>query len=103
MQVHQKIGSGAQFFALCSLLLITLLVSILTSAQASAQEQLDNIDTYIDGTIEAQMILEDVPAVTVSVVKDGELIFSKGYGLADIEEQEPVNAETSLFSHWLYL
>lgn len=97
MQVHQKISGGAQFLALCSLLLITLLFSILTSAQASAQEQLENIDTYIDGTIEAQMILEDVPAVTVSVVKDGELIFSKGYGLADIEEQEPVSAETSLF------
>src|SRR5690554_4702283 len=93
MQVQHNSSGGAFITALCSLLLSTLLFS----TQAISQDKFENIGTYIDGTIEAQMILEDTPAVTVSVIKDGELIFAKGYGYADIAAQKPVDAATSLF------
>ena len=33
----------------------------------------------------------------VAVVKDGQLIFAKGYGSADLEEQKPVGADRTLF------
>jgi len=36
-----------------------------------------------------------VPGAAVMVVKDGEILFQKGYGLANIEKTEPVTAKTN--------
>ncbi|RUO39440.1 serine hydrolase [Pseudidiomarina aestuarii] len=93
MQVSHKFRGSTLFMAAFSLLLS----SFALSSQALAQSKLENIEAYIDGTIEAQMKLEDIPAVTVSVVENGELIFSKGYGYQDLEKRIPVSAEKSLF------
>jgi CubicO group peptidase (beta-lactamase class C family) len=38
-----------------------------------------------------------IAAATVSVVKDGELFFAKGYGYADREARRPVDPERTLF------
>lgn len=64
------------------------------TAQADA---LPELGSYIDGVIEAQMALDDIQAVTVSVVKDGEVVFANGYGYQDISEGIKVDPETSLF------
>ena len=93
MHVRRALKSGAQLLAVTGLLCSMSLFS----AQASSAPSLETIGSYIDGTIESQMVLEDIPAVTVSVVKDGQLLFSKGYGFADLEKRIPVNAEKSLF------
>lgn len=34
------------------------------------------------------------PGLTVSVVKDGQLLFAKGYGVTDISTNTPVTTET---------
>jgi CubicO group peptidase (beta-lactamase class C family) len=39
----------------------------------------------------------DVAGAVVAVVKNGELIFAKGYGLADVEKHKPVDAERTMF------
>ncbi|MBT2291699.1 serine hydrolase [Paenibacillus albidus] len=38
---------------------------------------------------------KDVPGASVSIVKDGEIVFMKGYGYSDIEKQTPVHAGTT--------
>jgi CubicO group peptidase (beta-lactamase class C family) len=38
-----------------------------------------------------------IAGVTVSVVRDGQLFFAKGYGYADVARQIPVDPETTLF------
>lgn len=67
------------------------------SAPEMKQDPLPGLAPYIEGTIEAQMALEDIQAVTVSVVKDGEVVYANGFGMQDIEEGIAVNPETSLF------
>ena len=37
------------------------------------------------------------PARVVAVVKNGEVIFAKGYGFADVEKHKPVDAERTMF------
>lgn len=64
---------------------------------APVADPLPGLGAYIEGTIEAQMALEDIQAVTVSVVKDGEVVYANGFGMQDIEEGIAVNPETSLF------
>ena len=39
----------------------------------------------------------DVAGAVVTVVKNGEVIFAKGYGLADVEKHKPVDPERTMF------
>lgn len=89
-------GSGRRWHN-AAFALLCLFTASSVQAQEPEQGKFDDIEAYIDGTIEAQMVLKDIPAVTVSVVKDGKRIFSKGYGMADREQQRPVDPATSTF------
>src|SRR3989304_5724684 len=55
------------------------------------------MEAFLDDFITAQLEEDHIPGATVSVVKDGELFFSKGYGFADLETQRPVTADQPLF------
>lgn len=56
-----------------------------------------DVTTYFDTTLPQQLADEHIVGATVAVVKDGELIFAKGYGYADREKQLPVVADQTLF------
>jgi len=55
------------------------------------------LENFVDGVIAAQLQAYHIPGATVSVVKDGELYFAKGYGYADLEKLTPVIANKTLF------
>ena len=40
-----------------------------------------------------------VPGAAVAIVEDGEIIFARGFGFADIEEEKPVIAEETVFEY----
>jgi len=70
--------------------------SIETSAPAkpvTAQE----VATFFDTTLTQQLADEQLVGATVAVVKDGDLLFAKGYGYADWEKQTPVVADQTIF------
>ena len=56
-------------------LLIMLLIGLLSPVRADSVE--DRIDAYVN----AQREKAHVPAISVAVVRDGKLVFAKGYGL----------------------
>jgi CubicO group peptidase (beta-lactamase class C family) len=53
-------------------------------------EQMTAIDHYVD----AEMKRERVPGIAVGIYNHGQILLAKGYGLADIELNAPVKAET---------
>ena len=55
------------------------------------------VEAFFDGLISRQLREGHVAGATVAVVRDGELVFAKGYGLADRERREPVVANETLF------
>jgi CubicO group peptidase (beta-lactamase class C family) len=55
------------------------------------------LETFLDGVISTQLQVDHIPGAAVSVVKDGQLLFAKGYGSADLQAGKPVNAQTTLF------
>ena len=72
------------------LLTLLLLFSFgLLSAQ-SLDRQIEKLDTYID---QARLQWE-VPGLSVAIVKDSKVLFSKGYGLRKLGESKPVNGKT---------
>ena len=55
------------------------------------------VAAYFDGALARQMADEHIVGAIVAVVKDGELLFAKGYGEADLAAQTPVSADGTLF------
>lgn len=55
------------------------------------------LEAFVDGVVASHRRAHDTPGVTVSVVKDGRVLFSKGYGLADAAAARAVRGDETLF------
>ena len=56
-----------------------------------------DLETFLDGMIPLQLQQQDIAGTVISVVKDGRLLFSKGYGFSDVQRRTPVSADATLF------
>jgi CubicO group peptidase (beta-lactamase class C family) len=56
-----------------------------------------DVEAFLDGLVPAQLGPADVAGAVVVVVKDGKVLFGKGYGFADVEKRVPVDWQTTLF------
>lgn len=56
----------------------------------------DNMTVFMDNTFQKKMKEEHVPGAVITVVKDGKIIFSNGYGYADLENKVPVTPDKTL-------
>ena len=56
-----------------------------------------DLETFLDGIVPLQLERDDIAGATIAVVRDGKLLFAKGYGYADYEKKRPVSAEETLF------
>ncbi len=54
------------------------------------------MEAFFDAYLAEQMEAYHIPGVVISVVKDGQVFFSKGYGYADVEKQSPFDENTLL-------
>ncbi|QQP96828.1 serine hydrolase [Lysobacter enzymogenes] len=59
-------------------------------AAAPLPEQLQDFDAYVDA-VRKQF---DVPGIAVAIVKDGQVVLERGYGLRELGKPEPVDAHT---------
>lgn len=50
----------------------------------------DSLDAYIHNGMKSW----DIPGLSIGVVKDGAVIFNKGYGVSSIDERQPVSTNT---------
>ena len=77
-----------------ALKIITVLIFL--AASCLAQKRLaDRVDEFI----KAEMARQQVPGLSLAVVKDGRPLIVKGYGFANIEHQVLVRPET-IFPSW---
>src|SRR5688572_17929133 len=53
--------------------------------------------SLVDAVMDSTMAAEHIPGAAVVVVQDGRMIFSKGYGLANLERRTPVDPATTRF------
>ena len=70
-----------------------------TPAQAEGAQPLtaDNANAWLDGFVPISIGKNNIPGAVVVVVKDGQILTSRGYGFADVEKRKPVNPHTTLF------
>lgn len=82
--------------SLVSLLLIFALVFSVTAASANNMQDA-SLETFFDNTMNSKLEQYHIPNATVAVVKDGKVVYKKGFGRADIENNIPVDPDTTLF------
>lgn len=73
-----------------SILFFTLIISILSSVVVAQPITDRQIDSITNKTLSAF----DVPGIAVAVVKDGKIIYSKGYGVRSLDSKLPVDEHT---------
>jgi CubicO group peptidase (beta-lactamase class C family) len=56
-----------------------------------------DVEAFLDGIVPLQLVQNDIAGATVAVVKDGKLLFAKGYGYADVAKKKPVSPDETLF------
>ena len=56
-----------------------------------------DVEDFFDTAVPAGLAKYNIPGATVSVVQNGELIFSKGYGYADLTNETLVDADSTIF------
>lgn len=79
---------------------LLLLVGLaLQPVAGSAQSELSRADleTYLDGFFPYALQRGDIAGAVVSVVKDGEVLLLKGYGVSDVASGEAVDPNATLF------
>ena len=82
-----------------ALLLLLCCLGAASRAAATQQDPLDpkQLEQFVDEYVAAAMAKQQIPGAGVAVVKDGQVLLKKGYGLANIERQTPVSADNTIF------
>ena len=65
-------------------------ITLLFAARCFAQDAAAKVDDFI----KSEMQKQEIPGVSLAVVKNGQIILAKGYGLANVELEVPVKPET---------
>jgi len=68
-----------------------------TAARSIAPELLANLPVFIDGVMAQQIAREQVAGAVVTVVYRGKVLFTRGYGYANIVAGVPVDPQRTLF------
>ena len=56
-----------------------------------------DVAAFLDGIMPQQLAREDIAGAVISVVRDGKVIFARGYGYSDVEKKKPVSPDDTLF------
>jgi CubicO group peptidase (beta-lactamase class C family) len=57
----------------------------------------EDLETFLDGFMPLQIGRDDIAGAVVSVVKDGRVLFEKGYGYANVAAKRQVSPDSTLF------
>src|ERR687889_2070987 len=67
------------------------------NAQQQGPTDRAELEAFLDEELGKEMQKHHIAGAAVSVVKDGELFFAKGYGEADVEKGIPVDPKQTIF------
>ena len=78
--------------------ILTMLFALaLTPARAQQNMTAPDVEAFLDGVMPLQLEREDIAGAVIDVVKDGKILFTKGYGFSDVAKRTPVTSDATLF------
>ena len=94
----KKTHMHSRIFILVAVLLIATNVFSQTSPTTKQLNSIQpgelEIQKKVDEYIRVEMKQQKIPGVSLAVIRNGEIIYAKGYGLANVEHQVPVKPGT---------
>jgi len=106
MSGRNRISRLAGYAAVCLLALGLPVVAAAATPSAAAApipatatpalERAD-LEAWLDGLVPATLAKDDIAGAVITVVKDGQVLFQKGYGYSDVAKRTPVDPENTLF------
>ena len=72
-------------------------VAVLPQPSPAPELTKADFEAFLDALIPSQLRNRNIAGAVVSVVKDGQVLFQKGYGYADVEKKTPVIPDQTLF------
>lgn len=76
--------------------LVFVLASAAVAEPAAGPRDPREVEAFFDGAVPSLLEAYHVPGLVLSVVRDGELLFAKGWGLADIETGRAMDPERTI-------
>jgi len=76
---------------LVSLMIFSAMAPAFAATRLAGPTDPAELGAFIDDFMAAQMEPNHVAGAAISVVKDGEIFFAKGYGYADVKNRVPVD------------
>jgi CubicO group peptidase (beta-lactamase class C family) len=89
--------SGAKVLALALGLLLPRAVFADTPPPARHPLTAADLDTFLDGFMPLALERGDIAGSVIVVVKDGRVLFEKGYGVSDVDKRTPIDPHTTMF------
>lgn len=74
-----------------------IMAACLLTSPAGAQDKALGFERFADSLMTAQLAKQHIPGATLAVVREGRIVFARGYGYADLERRTPVDAERTMF------
>lgn len=74
----------------CRLGVVFVLIGLPTVAKAAPDESSKQVDVLVH-----KYVHDDGPGMAVLVIKDGQVVHNKGYGLADLTKKTPITPDTN--------
>ena len=65
-------------------------------ASAPAAMTSEDVGAFLDGVVPLQLKRENIAGAMVIVVKDGKVLYGKGYGYSDVKARKPVTLDATL-------
>lgn len=83
---------------IAAILLVLLLAPAAPAAASPAVPTTADLAGLLDPIFARQLPEYDIPGAVVVVVKDGEILYKKGYGFANLEQRTPFDPDRTLFT-----
>ena len=84
-------------FLLAGLLAFSLPANADEALAAARPLERADLEAWLDGMVPATLAKDDIAGAVITVVKDGQVLFQKGYGYSDVAKRTPVDPEKTLF------
>jgi CubicO group peptidase (beta-lactamase class C family) len=68
-----------------------------TPAGGAHELTASDVEAFLDGFMPQQLATENKAGAVIAIVKDGKLLFEKGYGYSDVEKKSPISPQDTLF------
>ena len=80
-----------------SITLLFILLTLVTHSWARGPSSPKELESFFDGFLSAQLLSRCIPGATIAVVRGGEVLLCKGYGVANLRTGQPVRGHRTLF------